>query len=184
MPVKPFKGSNAKSERRPNANKTPKKMMKGSQLEPEQLLETWEQFAQENLVPELLKQEHETVLFGSNLYLSSLPKERLNGLKIVRPGWYAGSAKNGRFVPGQPLASALKPGEASCVLHLSSQSMETVRYLKGETLEVSEERLERRENKKTAKGYVLVCTDGFPLGWAKWQDGILKNEYPAGWRWT
>ncbi|HEY4391831.1 MAG TPA: hypothetical protein VGN02_10845, partial [Paenibacillus sp.] len=34
------------------------------------------------------------------------------------------------------------------------------------------------------KGFILVMAEGFPLGWGKWIDGILKNEYPAGWRWT
>jgi hypothetical protein len=34
------------------------------------------------------------------------------------------------------------------------------------------------------KGWVLVCTDGFSLGWGKLSDGILKNYYPAWWRWN
>jgi NOL1/NOP2/fmu family ribosome biogenesis protein len=37
---------------------------------------------------------------------------------------------------------------------------------------------------KAAKGYCLVCIEDHPIGWGKWHDGMLKNEYPPGWRWT
>ncbi|WP_277713987.1 methyltransferase RsmF C-terminal domain-like protein [Paenibacillus mucilaginosus] len=59
-----------------------------------------------------------------------------------------------------------------------------VRYLKGDTLELTPEELLRAHENVQTKGYTLVCIDGYPAGWAKWQDGLLKNEYPAGWRWT
>jgi len=31
-------------------------------------------------------------------------------------------------------------------------------------------------------GWVLVCVDGFPLGFGKAKDGMLKNKYLPGWR--
>ncbi|OKP96026.1 RsmB/NOP family class I SAM-dependent RNA methyltransferase [Paenibacillus sp. P46E] len=123
------------------------------------------------------------VLFGTHLYLSPLPKAALDGLKTIRPGWYAGHIRSGRFIPGHPLATALHPSESIRSLSLSSGSSEAVSYLKGETLSIPEERLTVRPG-KPAKGYVLVCVDGYSAGWGKWQDGMLKNEYPAGWRWT
>ncbi|MNI88339.1 hypothetical protein D3C73_1456310 [compost metagenome] len=101
----------------------------------------------------------------------------------MRPGWYVGTSKNGRFQPGHPLATALNPNEAARVLELLSREAETVRYLKGETLEIPESRIIRQAG-VSPKGYVLVTVDGYSLGWGKWLDGMLKNEYPAGWRWT
>lgn len=123
------------------------------------------------------------VWFGDHLYISPLPKEALNGLKTVRPGWYMGQMRSGRFVPGHPLATALHPEESSRSLSLSTDSKEAVSYLKGETLSIPAERLSVKPG-SSLKGYVLVCIDGYSAGWAKWQDGMLKNEYPAGWRWT
>lgn len=123
------------------------------------------------------------VMYGNYIYLSPLPESRLYGLKTVRAGWYMGQIKYGRFVPGHPLATALKPCEARRSVNLSSQDGEAVRYLKGETLEISSDRI-HYESVADSKGYVLVCIDGYSAGWGKWQSGILKNEYPAGWRWT
>ena len=55
----------------------------------------------------------------------------------------------------------------------SAQDERTVRYLKGETT----------EDGAGEDGWCLVCTDGFPLGFAKRSRGILKNKYYPGWRW-
>lgn len=71
------------------------------------------------------------IWFGDHLYLSPLPREALDGLKTVRPGWYVGQIKSGRFVPGHPLATALRPEECSRSVSLSSASGEAVSYLKG-----------------------------------------------------
>ena len=49
----------------------------------------------------------------------------------------------------------------------------TIRYLKGETLTAAEE--------EAADGLVLICVDGFPLGWAQKRGGQLKiNTIPDG----
>lgn len=146
-----------------------------------ELLEYWQQFASQHVTAELPGQP---LLFGGHVYLSPLPKEQLDGLKTVRPGWYVGMAKNGRFTPGHPLATALAVEEASRVLKLDQEQGEAIRYLKGETLNVPASRIECRGIQGFPKGYVLVCVDGVSLGWGKWLDGMLKNEYPAGWRWT
>ncbi|AIQ12413.1 RsmB/NOP family class I SAM-dependent RNA methyltransferase [Paenibacillus durus] len=123
------------------------------------------------------------VLFGEHLYLSPLPREALNGLRTVRPGWYIGHVRSGRFIPGHPLATALIPRESKRSLSLAGDGPEAVSYLKGETLSISEDGLMIAPG-TSPKGYVLVCIDGYSAGWGKWQDGILKNEYPVGWRWT
>ena len=61
------------------------------------------------------------------------------------------------------------------IINLSSSDERVMRYLKGETLILS-------EAEAPQKGWHLVCTDGFPLGWGKVVGTTLKNKYPAGWR--
>ncbi|WP_336779511.1 RsmB/NOP family class I SAM-dependent RNA methyltransferase [Paenibacillus illinoisensis] len=140
----------------------------------------YQQFIDEHLELEL---PGETVFYGDRVYQSSVGASRLEGLKVIRPGWFMGTVKNGRFVPSHPLACALNRSEAKRVINLASASGEAVRYLKGETLNIEEAGVECKPG-SAAKGYTLVCVDGYALGWGKWLDGVLKNEYPAGWRWT
>ncbi|MOA14045.1 Ribosomal RNA small subunit methyltransferase F [compost metagenome] len=149
-------------------------------LDDQEMINSWSAFADEQL---LIHFQEQPLLFGGNVYLSPVTKEKLDGLKTVRPGWYVGTSKNGRFQPGHPLATALKLDEAARVLDLSSRETEAVRYLKGETLEIPESRINRSAS-ISPRGYVLVTVDGYSLGWGKWLDGMLKNDYPAGWRWT
>lgn len=153
----------------------------GSPEEEEQeLLKGWLEFASSHL--QVMPQGHQ-VLFGGHVYVSPLSKDRLKGLKVVRPGWYVGTVHHGRFQPGHPLAMALRSGEVKRSVDLSLEQGEAVRYLKGETLEIGESRVIRASG-LAPKGYVLITVCGYPLGWGKWQDGMIKNEYPAGWRWT
>ena len=59
----------------------------------------------------------------------------------------------------------------ACVL-LSLDDERVIRYLKGETMEA-----------EGPDGIVLVCVDGYPLGWGKLNCGRLKNKYAVSWRW-
>ena len=71
---------------------------------------------------------------------------------------------------------ALSPDTFDSCINLSAEDMRTVKYLKGETIEVGD-LLSARD-----KGWQLVCVDGFALGFGKLNQGILKNKYYAGWR--
>ncbi|WP_025680388.1 RsmB/NOP family class I SAM-dependent RNA methyltransferase [Paenibacillus massiliensis] len=145
-------------------------------------LTSYDEFVQEQLHVTL---QGETIMYGDRIYQSPLSSARLEGLKVVRPGWYMGKLKNGRFVPSQPLAAALHSQEAIRVITLDSRQPEAVRYLKGETLEIPADRITYPHgNERGSKGYTLICIDGYAVGWGKWQNGMLKNEYPSGWRWT
>lgn len=109
----------------------------------------------------------------------------LSGLKVARPGWFVGSKHGDRFVPSHALAMGLKRDSDSVrSISFRAEETEAIRYLKGETVEVREERLRLSGPSVPAKGYCLVCVDGYPLGWGKWNGGMLKNEYPPGWRWS
>lgn len=97
----------------------------------------------------------------------------LSGLRIMRKGLLLGEMKKGRFEPSQALASALSSDEYDNVYNLSSGDSDVIRYLKCETITVPED---------IKDGYVLVCVDGFPLGWGKKSGSNFKNKYLPGWR--
>ena len=71
----------------------------------------------------------------------------------------------------------LRKEEYPRCIDLELSDSRTVKYLKGETLDVSD------LAQPKAKGWHLVCVDGYPLGWGKLSGGILKNKYYARWRW-
>lgn len=112
---------------------------------------------------------------GEELLL--LPEELpdLSGLNVIRCGLLLGKLRSGRFVPSQALALALNKETGHRRLELPSDSWEVLKYLRGETLLLDERILPE-------KGWILVTTDGFPLGWAKRLGGLIKNNYPAAWR--
>lgn len=97
-------------------------------------------------------------------------------LRFLRTGLLLGEIKKGRFEPSQALAMALKPEQFPCVLRLPIGDERVIRYLKGETISLT-------ENEAAVKGWCLVCMDEYPLGWAKGAGRNLKNKYYPGWRW-
>lgn len=123
-------------------------------------------------------------MHGDHIYAAPETLPDLNGIRVIRPGWYLGSLRKQRFEPSHALAMGLHASEAVRVVALASEEAEAIRYLKGETLEFAGDRIVRSHDEAPLKGYCLVCIDGYPVGWGKWLDGMLKNEYPAGWRWT
>lgn len=108
----------------------------------------------------------------SRLYMAPPGLPDLTGLKVLRPGWFLGELKKNRFKPVAPLALGLKKEDVKRVIDFPAASQDVIRYLKGETLNISRER-----------GWNLICVDGFPLGWAKQLQDMLNNYYPSGWRW-
>lgn len=109
--------------------------------------------------------------YGDRLYLQSPGAPDLKGIRVERPGLYLGSLKKNRFEPSHGLALALKKESFKRTLDLPVDSSETISYLKGETLNVNGER-----------GWTGVMVNGFPVGWGKQLEGVLKNHYPKGWR--
>ncbi|MCR2803229.1 RsmB/NOP family class I SAM-dependent RNA methyltransferase [Paenibacillus soyae] len=142
--------------------------------------EIWLGFKEKELLF-VLDDDFVPVTFGNAVYLQHRDLPPLDGLKVVRAGWLAGEAKNGRFHPAQSLAMGLTRDEAVRSISWSAEAEETGRYLRGETLFVPEEDL-RCADGAGSKGYVLVCVDGYPAGWSKYSDGMLKNELTPGWR--
>lgn len=115
------------------------------------------------------------------------------GLVFLRNGLYLGEIRKDRFEPSQSFAMALKKEEYTAVVDLDYSDVRVEKYLRGETLEVDdivEHNLQEAEKmsdtksmkKRLEKGWQLVCVNGYPLGWGKLVNGILKNKYHAGWR--
>lgn len=108
---------------------------------------------------------------------------QVRGLRILRCGLYMGEIKKNRFEPSQSLAMALNAKEFANCVNFTAEDARVLKYLKGETVDIedSEEQL-LLNTKKLKNGFVLVCVDGYPLGWAKNNNGVLKNKYLPGWR--
>lgn len=110
--------------------------------------------------------------------LYALPEDiKIQGkIRYLRTGLLLGECRKKRFEPSQALAMFLKRSEATSSISFTAADERVVRYLKGETVEITE------AEEKGLLAWTLVCVDGFPLGWAKLVNGSLRNKYYAGWR--
>jgi 16S rRNA C967 or C1407 C5-methylase (RsmB/RsmF family)/NOL1/NOP2/fmu family ribosome biogenesis protein len=107
-----------------------------------------------------------------------IPEEMpdFGSLRVLHPGVWLGTFKKERFEPAHPLALFLQPGQAKHALDLPStetggQRSSLQAYLSGETIPSD-----------GTPGWTLVTVDGWPLGWGKRVQGVLKNHYPKGWQ--
>ena len=133
-----------------------------------------ELFFQNVMLPALTDGTGIVTNYGGKLYL--LPKQlgRIRGLRFLRTGLYLGEMEKNRFEPSQALAMYLKAEEYTQSFSMSAEDVRVRKYLKGETIE--------GEDCPYKKGWILICVDGYPLGWAKMVNGSLRNKYYAGWR--
>lgn len=119
--------------------------------------------------------EGQLILMGPHLYRPPPGLPDLSGLRAVRPGWWLGRVRRGRFEPSHALAMALRREEARLtldLLHLSRDGAEVYAYLRGSPLRSPGE-----------DGWLLITVDGHPLGWGKRVRGVVKNHYPRRLRW-
>ncbi|MBP3518203.1 MAG: rRNA cytosine-C5-methyltransferase [Parabacteroides sp.] len=93
-------------------------------------------------------------------------------LYILSAGICLGETKGKDFIPAEELAlSTALNREAFPMVDLDWE--DAIRYLKKEALSLPD---------GTAKGYVLLCHKGFPLGFAKHLGNRANNLYPQEWR--
>ena len=111
-------------------------------------------------------------IINNNLYFIPEYDFEKKGLRILRSGLLMGEIKKHSFEPSMALALNLKMNEFKNVINLSVDDKRVISYLKGETISVPE----------TKDGWVLVCVDGYSLGFGKMQNGIMKNKYAKEWR--
>jgi NOL1/NOP2/fmu family ribosome biogenesis protein len=109
------------------------------------------------------------------LYLVPEKMPDFGDLRVVHPGVWLGTFKKDRFEPAHPLALILHRGQARNVLDLASADASAGsplhRYLRGETIASD-----------GPSGWTLISADGWPLGWGKRVQGVVKNHYPHGWQ--
>jgi len=130
-------------------------------------LRLWREFAAEVLLIDLAEERLRVV--GERLYYLPPLDMDFGPLRIVHRGVWLGTFKKERFEPAHPLALFLKPGQARNTFNLAAESRDLAAYLRGETLPT------------TSSGWTVVTVDGFPIGWGKGVQGILKNHFPRGW---
>jgi NOL1/NOP2/sun family putative RNA methylase len=133
-------------------------------------IQLFKDFANETLKEDL--DDECFFLFGEQLYQAPSNTPQLDKLKVVRPGWHLGTVKKGRVEPSHSMALGLLASQVQQSLSFPADAPQISHYLAGETLQVD----------ATLKGWVLVCVDGYSLGWGKVSHGQLKNHYPKGLR--
>lgn len=99
--------------------------------------------------------------FGDKLYL--LPhKLDIDKVKTELAGLFLGTCKKGRFEPSHELCIALSAAD----FKNTQEICEPEKYYSGETFPSDK------------KGWTAVLYGGFPIGWGKASDGIMKNHFP------
>ncbi|MEZ0394995.1 MAG: RsmB/NOP family class I SAM-dependent RNA methyltransferase [Anaerolineales bacterium] len=128
----------------------------------------WRDFASDALTVDLTADRLR--VRAERLYFVPEEMPDFGSLRLVHPGVWLGTFKTGRFEPAHPLALFLRPGGARRSLDLSPDDPALAAYLRGEPLPSAGE-----------AGWTLVTVDGWPLGWGKRVQGVLKNHFPRGW---
>ncbi|MCR1840329.1 RsmF rRNA methyltransferase first C-terminal domain-containing protein [Murimonas intestini] len=98
------------------------------------------------------------------------------GVNFLRNGLYLGELKKDRFEPSQSFAMALHKSDYRICLNFPWTDSRVSKYLRGETVTVDDMPIKRQ------RGWQLICVNGYPLGWGKLVNGLLKNKYLPGWR--
>ena len=109
---------------------------------------------------------------GTRFYCTpALPFSR-KGLRILNEGVFLGEEGRHGYEPSQALAMALKREDFARSVSFAAEDPRTLKYLRGETVTADSD----------LHGWVLVCVDGYPLGFAKAEGKTLKNKIDKGWR--
>ncbi len=109
--------------------------------------------------------------YGQNIHAVMADFPNTTGINVVRTGWRLGSIDRDNFEPSQSMIMGLASKDIKNVIAYNLDSIEVIKYLKGETLFA-----------ECADGWGAVCIGEFPLGWVKSKNDTLKNHYPKGWR--
>lgn len=117
-------------------------------------------------------------VFARRLYeaggvLYDLPEHVFDwsGLQVLRVGVRLGEIINGRLEPSHSFAMCLKKEEVQRAVDIDCTDPRIEKYLRGETIEAEIE-----------NGWCLVCVCGYPIGWGKAVNGVIKNHLPKGLR--
>ena len=121
---------------------------------------------------------------GSGIYLMPVNIRLFDRLKVVKSGLFIGEVRETKteriFVPSNslPLTLTRDMVRDDSLIILGRNDDKLTRYLKGETVVID---LNEHTDVKR-RGYVLITADGYPLGFGKIDNGMIKNMYPKAWR--
>ena len=101
------------------------------------------------------------VQFKGSLYKINPYSPLMDGIKVIRPGFFLGIQKKDRFEPSQALSMGININEFSEIINLDINDFRINKFLNGETFEIDAD-----------DGYKLFCFDNFPIGFSK----ILNNR--------
>ncbi len=130
------------------------------------------------------KVNEQFVLQGEKIHLMPISASLFDGLKVVKMGAFPGEVrsmpKGWVFTPSHALALALSKEQikAGHVYSLSREDQRLTRYLRGETVLLSDDEAGSLKN----NAYILLLVDGYPIGWGKSNGSTIKNLYPKAWR--
>lgn len=110
------------------------------------------------------------ISFGEQIYLMPEQMISIKGLKVVRPGLHLGTVRRDRFEPSHALALHLFKNDVAQYYEMNEK--ETESYLHGDVFPCGPE----------LKGWVLLTTGGYSIGFGKAGNGQMKNHYPKGLR--
>lgn len=120
----------------------------------------------------ILNGKERLIMFGDCVYLAPEYMPDIKGLKVLRAGLKIGVLKKNRFEPDHALSHALVSDDIKNSIDLDPEGPEIRQYLSGMTVGCD----------SRMKGWCLVCTGGFAIGWGKASGGVIKNHYPKGLR--
>ena len=136
-------------------------------------IQLWQAFSAGSALEDLC-QDKQFVSFDKRLF--ALPKTlpQLDKVQTLRAGLFLGWLEKNRFEPAHALALALSSEQAASFKHLNLKldDPRLYDYLQGQIIEAAGE-----------AGWLLVCAEGFPLGWGKRSGDSVKNNLPKGLRW-
>ena len=139
--------------------------LEGILAQGQKLPKQWEEFAKQL---DISLPAGKAILFGQSLYWAPADMPVIDRLRVLRPGLELGEVKKDRFEPAHALALWLK--NAKNTINLEADSAPLRAYMHGEAIPAQ------------VKGWCLVQTDGYTIGWGKGDGNVLKNHYPKGLR--
>ena len=108
---------------------------------------------------------------NNRIYKELQLSRNLSGLKIIRNGLFIGEIKNSNFIPSPAFIMSLKKCDFKNTLDYNVNDENLIKYLKCETIFAD-----------VKNGIIVICVDGFPLGYGKAKNGTVKNHYNKNWR--
>lgn len=122
----------------------------------------------------------EMIRIQNCMYQLPAGTQMIKSLRYLRTSLLLGEYdKKGRLQPSQAYAMTIKDvSHNMCVLHLKLNDIRVTKYLKGETIFLTESDIKN----SASANEVLVCVEEYPLGWGKINGSMLKNKYTPAWR--